>query len=831
MPSFRIALVLASLSLGAAPLRAKTSAQRQADVERGPAYGDAELAPYFASGPLKEAFAEFQAGRAGQALKLLPNRPRASAELWLRAQALRATGKAAAAREAFEKLAAQGGPLADRALHLAGLSAVDAGDAAAADRLLAQVPARYVDADQALLERARQIQFLRISGPRTASDVEGVLEPIFSGRVRADVAAAHLVGGDAQLAAGEKDKAREHWRAAWLDHPLSPAADSARERERQLGPGDPIPPARLVRRAEILLEAHRNRDALEQLGRLELPSLCLGGCPEDGTAASLIKAALSLLAPGGMPVEHQPTAEEIARPPEDPADPLACRARVYQGRAWRKEHEYGKARSALAPVVLRCADPDLRARALYLLAQLDTMAGKPEAATLWEALHRNFPGSSLADDAVFSQAVARRRAGNFADERAFLQDIVDHHPESDLRTEAQFRLFWSHLAEGHPREGLVYLDELAARPDPDGAEEERAKYWRARALLDPAPGESEAARAAAREAARADLMWLAELRPLTYHGLLARGRLAEIDPDRLRALEQRETKRVTALLRSRGPLRAGPLVRDPHLLAAVELLRLGMNAEAAQELLAVDRAPARALGQQGEEPMVLLADLSARAGDLRNAHALIRIDLRTLLRRTSEPLALRAAALAYPLAFRDQIAKAAHGVSVPVDLLQALMREESALDPKALSPTGALGLTQLMPATARSVAQRLKLRDYSTPRLVEPDLNIRIGAAYLGELYARFRHPALALASYNAGPGTVAGWMKARGALPLDEFVEEIPFDETRGYVKRCLRSFAAYQYLYGSGRSRAPQLGQELASPQRPRQGIRPSRSPRRGA
>ena len=84
--------------------------------------------------------------------------------------------------------------------------------------------------------------------------------------------------------------------------------------------------------------------------------------------------------------------------------------------------------------------------------------------------------------------------------------------------------------------------------------------------------------------------------------------------------------------------------------------------------------------------------------------------------------------------------------------------KESALDPKALSPTGALGLTQVMPATARSIAQRLKLRGYSTPRLYEPDVNIRIGAAYLGELYARFQHPALALASYNAGPGTVAGW-------------------------------------------------------------------------
>ena len=84
-------------------------------------------------------------------------------------------------------------------------------------------------------------------------------------------------------------------------------------------------------------------------------------------------------------------------------------------------------------------------------------------------------------------------------------------------------------------------------------------------------------------------------------------------------------------------------------------------------------------------------------------------------------------------------------------------------------------------------------------------------------MYARFQHPALALASYNAGPGTVAGWVKARGTLPLDQFVEEIPLDETRGYVKRCLRSFAAYQFLYNAGRG-MPQLGQKLAKREIPR-------------
>ena len=206
-----------------------------------------------------------------------------------------------------------------------------------------------------------------------------------------------------------------------------------------------------------------------------------------------------------------------------------------------------------------------------------------------------------------------------------------------------------------------------------------------------------------------------------------------------------------------------------------------------------------------------MAELYARAGDFRNAHSLVRTDLRPLLRRPGSALALHAEALAYPLAFREQISRVSQGAAIPPDLLQALMREESALDPRALSPTGAVGLTQLMPATARALARKLKLHGYQTSRLVEPEVNIRIGGAYLGELYARFQHPALALASYNAGPGAVAGWLKARGSLPLDAFVEEIPLEETRGYVKRCLRSFAAYQFLYSNGRT--PSLGQTLAA------------------
>jgi soluble lytic murein transglycosylase len=129
------------------------------------------------------------------------------------------------------------------------------------------------------------------------------------------------------------------------------------------------------------------------------------------------------------------------------------------------------------------------------------------------------------------------------------------------------------------------------------------------------------------------------------------------------------------------------------------------------------------------------------------------------------------------------------------------MREESALDPRIISPAGAVGLTQLMLPTAKQVAARLHLARPSRNDLMQPSLNIRIGAQYLGELVRRYDgEVSLALAAYNAGSGAVARWMEALPGAPMDEFVEQIPVEETRGYVKRVLRSYAAYVTLYGEG-------------------------------
>jgi soluble lytic murein transglycosylase len=117
-----------------------------------------------------------------------------------------------------------------------------------------------------------------------------------------------------------------------------------------------------------------------------------------------------------------------------------------------------------------------------------------------------------------------------------------------------------------------------------------------------------------------------------------------------------------------------------------------------------------------------------------------------------------------------------------------------------------------MVPTAQEVARKLKMGRVRAADLMKPPVSIRLGASYFGGLLRRFGgSEALALAAYNAGAEPVRRWLDARGELPLDAFVEEIPIQETRGYVKRVLRSYAAYRLLYGDAASMPVLLGQAL--------------------
>jgi soluble lytic murein transglycosylase len=157
--------------------------------------------------------------------------------------------------------------------------------------------------------------------------------------------------------------------------------------------------------------------------------------------------------------------------------------------------------------------------------------------------------------------------------------------------------------------------------------------------------------------------------------------------------------------------------------------------------------------------------------------------------------------LAWPRPYAALVKEAAKEFGADPGLLYAVMREESTYRPDAVSPVGALGLMQIMPPTGERIARGLGLGRFDAEGLFQPETSIRFGSYYLRELLQTFegREP-LAIAAYNAGPHVVATWARTSDPFALDAFVDSVPYDETRRYLRRVLRSYRVYGLLYGDG-------------------------------
>ncbi len=152
----------------------------------------------------------------------------------------------------------------------------------------------------------------------------------------------------------------------------------------------------------------------------------------------------------------------------------------------------------------------------------------------------------------------------------------------------------------------------------------------------------------------------------------------------------------------------------------------------------------------------------------------------------------------YPRRYGDEIEKHAKKQNLDPNLVRGLILQESYYNPKARSRVGATGLMQLMPPTAKDHSRSLGIV-FGPARLENPDVNIQLGTFHLRMLVNMFRgNEYLAIASYNAGQGNVLKWRRAAPGKPVDEFLESIPFQETRNYVKRVTMLRSAYARFNG---------------------------------
>ncbi|MDQ6973959.1 MAG: transglycosylase SLT domain-containing protein, partial [Mariprofundaceae bacterium] len=151
----------------------------------------------------------------------------------------------------------------------------------------------------------------------------------------------------------------------------------------------------------------------------------------------------------------------------------------------------------------------------------------------------------------------------------------------------------------------------------------------------------------------------------------------------------------------------------------------------------------------------------------------------------------------FPMAYESEVIQAAKHNQLKASMIWSIIRQESAFNPKAISRTGARGLMQLMPATAKDVVKKHHIRHRGGLNLSRPKHNIELGSLYIADMLKRFDgQQALAIAAYNAGPNRVAKW---ENAMPLTQevlWVELIPFNETRRYVQHVLAFMVVYDWL-----------------------------------
>ncbi len=404
--------------------------------------------------------------------------------------------------------------------------------------------------------------------------------------------------------------------------------------------------------------------------------------------------------------------------------------------------------------------PDAAAAQLRLATLLWNRDRNAEAAAEFRGYLARYPGAAGAPEALY--ALARIDQGEGREEAAIAayRRLLATAPGAPQARDARWRIGWIRYQQGRWADAVDAFEQAAGGRGP--AADPEASYWAARARERGGDGAAAARGYAALLAAA----------PASYYAGLAEQRLGRASP---------APKPPAAPAPLDVP--AAPAGADVyHWTRARELQAIGRHPDARRELRAVERADGGSAAVAAALPRAYQA-----VGGYRDA-----IRLATA-RGASDPTLL------YPLGFWPTVSRQSAAQNVDPLLVTALTRQESLFDPEARSPADARGLMQLLPSTAERVARG---RGEASPvdHLYDPEVNVALGTAYLGELLRLYGgDPIRACAAYNGGEPAVARWQERFGHLPPDEFVESITFRETRDYVKKVLGNRRRYQQLYAA--------------------------------
>ena len=427
-------------------------------------------------------------------------------------------------------------------------------------------------------------------------------------------------------------------------------------------------------------------------------------------------------------------------------------------------------------------DPELDAERLYSLEQ-EHRSLKFETPMLDDVdqLVKRYPQGSWTADALFG-------AGNFywvsldrARATDFYRRSLDVSPEGKNAPTAEWRLAWTAYLDRKPE--AADMLESYVRRFPTSSYVQDALYWLGRSYE----------RSGNPEQARNFYLADANRFALTYFGAKAAGRLRP-EPEGI-GNSPAKSDDFHLTIPAAPPL---PSLDQPVAAAAEErqtraqaLSDIGFDSSAELEY--------RAAYATTHAPKFLVdaAGAAIAAGHYGAGMAAVRQAFPQLEARRIADIPNEAWRAAFPLPFELNLRGAAARNQLDPMLVAGLIRQESAFEPKALSHAGAVGLMQVEPVTALKMAHELKVR-YARARLTDPGYNLQLGSRYLANLIQFFGTPEAALAAYNAGEDHVMEWTTGQKYLETAEFVESIPFTETREYVQIVIRNADVYRKIYG---------------------------------
>src|SRR5574341_396782 len=419
----------------------------------------------------------------------------------------------------------------------------------------------------------------------------------------------------------------------------------------------------------------------------------------------------------------------------------------------------GRSHAARADLVEaeRCEPPPSAETLALAKATTLLAAGKTAEASAEVTRYADSPNAGIRRGVAFLLARAAARDRRFADAIVAWRAVAESSApvpglpaavQASLRDDAEFLAAWLHLDAGDPRRTAEALGRLA-RLRPGSHRADDIRWFEAWALVrQGANGQADAA-----------------LRRLEQGpaGPRARYWRARVAPDC--------DLRVELL---RATVAADPL--GYYGLQASELAASGLREEAIHELAAITQS------RGGRLAAPLAAELAAYLGDSL---------LPFRIARDQIGLSKRSLAWSFPAAWPALVEPASRSTGIDASLLRAVMRRESGFRTEVRSAAGAVGLLQIVPGTSARLSALLNLPETFAERLEEPSVNVPLGATYLSLLLERFGEPLVAVAAYNAGPNAVVRWNHARGGVPLDAWVESIPFRETRDYVRAVVENWA----------------------------------------